>query len=83
VRSQGSPGATPSMHRVHHSPEIRGTNTNYGTVFGFWDRLFGTHSRPVHPRPERDGLACLEGDSWQSMAGVLLTPLRAWRLGTL
>jgi len=32
----------PSMHRVHHSVKIRERNTNYGTIFSFWDRFMGT-----------------------------------------
>lgn len=31
--------ATPAMHRVHHSPERRETDSNYGTIFSFWDRI--------------------------------------------
>lgn len=31
--------ASPAMHRIHHSPERRETDSNYGTVFSFWDRI--------------------------------------------
>ena len=34
---------TPDMHRVHHSQISDHTNSNYGTIFSFWDRLFGTY----------------------------------------
>jgi sterol desaturase/sphingolipid hydroxylase (fatty acid hydroxylase superfamily) len=34
---------TPDMHRIHHSQEKSHTNSNYSTVFSFWDRLFGTY----------------------------------------
>jgi sterol desaturase/sphingolipid hydroxylase (fatty acid hydroxylase superfamily) len=34
---------TPDMHRVHHSSEMRETNSNYGFNFSFWDRLFRTY----------------------------------------
>lgn len=35
---------TPDMHRVHHS-EVKGhTNSNYSTVFSWWDRLFKTYN---------------------------------------
>ncbi len=33
---------TPAMHRVHHSARMSETNSNYGAVFSFWDRLCGT-----------------------------------------
>lgn len=34
---------TPDMHRVHHSVEIRETNSNYGFFLPWWDTLFGTY----------------------------------------
>jgi sterol desaturase/sphingolipid hydroxylase (fatty acid hydroxylase superfamily) len=33
---------TPGLHRLHHSAFQADTDTNYGNVFSFWDRLFGT-----------------------------------------
>ncbi len=74
---------TPSMHRVHHSPVPRETNSNFGAVFSFWDRLFGTYLRPSGPRPAAFGLAKLTADRWQTVAGMLSTPLRARRLGQI
>lgn len=35
----------PGMHRVHHSVLPEHYDTNFGTVFSFWDRLFGTYRR--------------------------------------
>lgn len=34
---------TPDMHRVHHSDVPGETNSNYSTIFSFWDRLMGTY----------------------------------------
>ena len=34
---------TPDMHRIHHSQRPEHTNSNYSTIFSFWDRLFGTY----------------------------------------
>ena len=34
---------TPDMHRVHHSKDVRETNSNYGFNVPWWDRLFGTY----------------------------------------
>jgi sterol desaturase/sphingolipid hydroxylase (fatty acid hydroxylase superfamily) len=34
---------TPALHRLHHSPVQIETDSNYGNVFSFWDRLFGTY----------------------------------------
>lgn len=33
---------SPQAHRVHHSIDPEHFNTNYGTVFSWWDYLFGT-----------------------------------------
>jgi sterol desaturase/sphingolipid hydroxylase (fatty acid hydroxylase superfamily) len=33
---------TPSHHRVHHASNERYLNKNYGDLFVFWDKLFGT-----------------------------------------
>ena len=34
---------TPNMHRVHHHYRMPYTDTNFGNIFSFWDRLFGTY----------------------------------------
>jgi sterol desaturase/sphingolipid hydroxylase (fatty acid hydroxylase superfamily) len=34
---------TPGLHRLHHSAAQAETDSNYGNVFSFWDRLFGTY----------------------------------------
>jgi sterol desaturase/sphingolipid hydroxylase (fatty acid hydroxylase superfamily) len=71
------------MHRIHHSPEMRETNSNFGAVFSFWDRMFGTYVEPGLGRAPTYGLRKLTADSWQTVAGMMLTPLRARRLGEL
>jgi sterol desaturase/sphingolipid hydroxylase (fatty acid hydroxylase superfamily) len=35
---------TPSLHWVHHHALRADTDSNYGTVLSFWDRLFGSRS---------------------------------------
>ena len=35
---------TPDMHRVHHHYRMPYTDSNYGNIFSFWDRIFGTFS---------------------------------------
>lgn len=34
---------TPDMHRVHHHYRQPYSDTNYGNIFSFWDRIFGTY----------------------------------------
>ena len=37
--------SSPLMHRIHHSAKQEETDTNYGSVFSFWDRLFKTYKK--------------------------------------
>lgn len=34
---------TADTHRVHHAVDVRMQNSNYGDIFPWWDRLFGTY----------------------------------------
>lgn len=36
---------TPSIHWVHHHAIQRDTDSNYGTMFSLWDRVFGSKSK--------------------------------------
>ena len=31
------------MHRIHHSNKQKETDSNYGSVFSFWDYIFKTY----------------------------------------
>ena len=33
---------TPNMHKFHHHFELPWTDMNFGNIFSFWDRIFGT-----------------------------------------
>lgn len=33
---------SPTAHRIHHSEEEKHFNKNFGTIFVFWDKLFGS-----------------------------------------
>ena len=42
--------SSPLMHRIHHSNKQKETDSNYGSVFSFWDRLFNTYiKKPKAP----------------------------------
>ena len=43
---------SPQAHRVHHSVEETHFNSNYGTVFSFWDTLFRTRHADQQSYPE-------------------------------
>jgi sterol desaturase/sphingolipid hydroxylase (fatty acid hydroxylase superfamily) len=47
---------TPRLHRLHHSPDRRLHDSNYGELITLWDRLFGTFSgNPGRHRVGLDG----------------------------
>lgn len=38
---------TPAVHGAHHSRDARFAGKNFGAMFSFWDRLFGTWQEPT------------------------------------
>ena len=48
--------STPNTHRLHHSPDVRETDTNYGEVTMIWDRLLGSYLKPTGVTPRNVGL---------------------------
>lgn len=71
----------PHWHQLHHSTDPRHYDKNFGLLFSFWDRLFGTL---CVPRPDEDfkfGLIERNVRDYQSLAGLYILPLkRIWRL---
>lgn len=35
---------SPDMHKIHHHYKLPFTDSNYGNIFSFWDRIFGTYT---------------------------------------
>ena len=61
------------MHRVHHHYIRPETDTNYGNIFTFWDKLFGTYSNmPVEQ--VHYGLDVLEGRNDEDVKDLLKIP---------
>ena len=46
---------SPNMHKVHHHWKQPFTDSNYGAVFSFWDRILGTFKK-MEPKDIRYGL---------------------------
>jgi sterol desaturase/sphingolipid hydroxylase (fatty acid hydroxylase superfamily) len=65
---------TPSIHWVHHHALRADTDSNYGTIFSFWDPLFrsnsGTRRWPSMP-------IGVEGRRDRSLLRLIVTPF--WR----
>ena len=69
---------TPDLHRVHHSALGPATDSNYGVVVPWWDRLFGTYRRPGGDAEEaRLGLEECRDRRASSLGWLLGLPFRA------
>ncbi len=67
---------TPSIHWVHHHAVRADTDANYGTVFSFWDRLFGSRSNT----PRRLNMPIgVEGEREADLVTLAALPFRRRR----
>lgn len=64
---------TPGIHWVHHHAIRADTDSNYGTIFSFWDRLFGSRSRTRRWASMPIGV---EGRRERGVVRLLLRPFR-------
>jgi len=64
---------TPSIHWVHHHARRADTDSNYGTIFSFWDPLFGTRSAKQRD-PEM--VIGTQGRAEEGLVSLLLHPFR-------
>ena len=78
---------TPSVHRTHHSARSEDHDANFGAVFSFWDRLFGTFREPEEASLTQMGLpdfgGLVETDEsvplWRVIRSQFVEPFRALR----
>ncbi|WP_425407134.1 sterol desaturase family protein [Hwanghaeella sp.] len=68
---------TPGIHWVHHHAIRPDTDSNYGTLFSFWDPLFGSRSNTERWTEMPIGLQDEPCDL--SLADLLLAPFRSVR----
>lgn len=66
---------TPDMHKVHHSRLQAETDSNYATVLSVWDRLGRSFAMRENCATIRFGLEEFDGPGWQTLPGLLKTPL--------
>lgn len=68
---------TPWMHWVHHSRWQPETDSNFSSLFSWWDRLFRTFRLRDDPSTIELGLDGYEEPEWRSLSGMLLAPFRS------
>ena len=66
----------PHMHKVHHSRDVRETDSNYGNIFSWFDRLFGTYTPSWRGTTVACGLDGFDDPSVQTTSGLLALPFR-------
>lgn len=74
---------TPRMHGTHHSIVQRETNSNWGTVFRWWDWIHGTLRIDVPQDALTIGVAAYRDETELTFGQLFLLPFRkprAWRL---
>lgn len=67
----------PMMHKVHHSRLPEETDSNYGNLFSFWDRLFGTYTPSDRGRGIQFGLDDYDRPELQTTVALLALPFRS------
>jgi len=67
--------ATPGWHKIHHSAEQIETDSHYGDVFTFWDRIFKTWGKK-QPHDIEYGLVEFKEDRHQTVSYLLKSPFK-------
>lgn len=71
---------SPDMHKVHHHYKLPYTDSNYGNIFSFWDRLFQTFSYMKNPKEIVYGLdSYSEKTEHSNMLFLLKQPFMKYR----
>jgi len=74
---------TPRMHGIHHSIVERETNSNWGTIFCWWDKLHRTLRRDVPQDAITIGVAAYREEHELTLGKLFALPFRSqreWRL---
>jgi len=64
---------TPSIHWVHHHAIRKDTDSNYGTIFSFWDMIFHTNSPTKRKSAMKIGV---EGKKDKKFLELLISPFK-------
>lgn len=76
---------TPRMHGIHHSIFERETDSNWGTIFCWWDKIHRSLRRDVRQDEITIGVAAFRDESELTVGKLLALPFREqrpWKLPT-
>lgn len=68
---------TPAVHHIHHSAHPAETDSNFGSLFTLWDRLFGTFRAPETTPVARIGLGDADDRLADNFLAQLMLPFAA------
>jgi len=66
----------PAMHKIHHSNVKDHTDSNYGTIFSIWDRVFGSFKKDVDQEKIIFGLKEFSDPKELMLFKLLVLPFR-------
>lgn len=67
---------SPHWHQLHHSTNPKHYDKNFGLLFSFWDRMFGTACVPEPDEDFKFGLLDRDHRDYQSLFGLYILPLQ-------
>lgn len=70
---------TPNMHRVHHHYRQPYSDTNYGNIFSFWDRIFGTYIKVDNSKLKYGVDTYMDVAETQNIGSLLKIPFAGYR----
>ncbi|MFL6590950.1 MAG: sterol desaturase family protein [Chthoniobacterales bacterium] len=76
---------TPRMHGIHHSIVERETDSNWGTIFCWWDKIHRSLRRDIPQAEITIGVAAFRDEHELTVGKLLTLPFReqrAWKLPT-
>ena len=74
---------SPNMHKVHHHFELPYTDSNYGNIFSFWDRLFGTYKRLDREKVVYGVDVFYDEKTNSKISSLLIQPLQKYKKPTV
>jgi sterol desaturase/sphingolipid hydroxylase (fatty acid hydroxylase superfamily) len=76
---------TPRMHGIHHSIVERETDSNWGTIFCWWDKIHRSLRRDIRQDEITIGVAAFRDEGELTVGKLLALPFReqrSWKLPT-
>lgn len=74
---------SPDMHKVHHHYVLPYTDSNYGNIFSFWDRLFGTYKRLDREKVVYGVDVFYDEKTNSKISSLLIQPLQKYKKPTV